>query len=270
MKPSTRAFLDSVRHGDDPSPADAARVRMAVNVALATGAASVGSAAAGSSTAGTAGAVTSAAGSGSAGAAAGTHAAAVAVGGKSLLASVLPWVGGGLTVIALSLGGYQLATPGRESGHREIQRPSPSTTIAAPLAPTFADPPEPPRTEPAAELPDPRSAEGEPGPPPRAPVASSSPVGPSLQADLDLLEAVSSDLRAGRAEQALERLSQRDPRIGSSVLSEELHAAHIVALCQTDAEQGRALARVFLDRSRHSPHCLRVQRSCWPGASDAK
>ena len=249
MKPSTRAFLDRVRYADDPTSNDAARVRAAVAVAIA-GSAVVTSAA--STTAATS------AGSGgvsSVGAASGGASAIAGAGAKGVFLATWYWVGGGIVAVGLSVGGYHLAT--RTAAPSTVETVRVAETTAAPRQ-QREDPPEASAKPPASAL-----AAPEPAAPARALPAAAPSVRTSLDADLELLESVSEDLRAGHEARALERLDRNEVRIASSALAEELRAARIVALCQSGKlEQGRALARALLAVAPRSPQRHRIDAAC--------
>lgn len=243
-----RSLLEGGRHGDDPTPADRARIRASVMRALAGGAAL-----------------------GAAATAAEATAAAKTATGLSLL-----WKLGGLAVLCAASAGTTVAVMER-AAPPDPPRPAraaaplaapPASAKPAPPAPPFAEPPPPataapaPRATATAGRPEPADLPAD-APPPPPPSAAPVPAPPpdTLAAETQRLREAHGALRGGDAQRALALLEEQAD--AGAQLREERAAGRILALCELGrVEEARAQAAAFLQQSPQSPMADRVRRSC--------
>jgi len=246
LGPGARSILEAGRAGDDPTPADRARVKQALMRSIAASAASGATSAAGS-----------------AGAAQGG--AAVAKGTSIGLGIKL--FGG--VVLALAVGAGVL--------FQRVSTPDPVTPKAAPIAVVPAPVDSANAAPKAVSAPDPVEVPGEPVPsekaPVRAPSARSSapvklpaaevipvPEEDPLAAETRLLREAHGALQGGDPQKALTLLDEQGGQLG-----EERAAARVLALGQmgrvAEAEAARA---AFLRDHPRSPLAVRIQSGCAP------
>lgn len=236
LGPDARALIDAASEGDDPSSADAARVRakVAARVAIAAGTGAAG--------------VT----------AAKTSAAATTAGIGTKIALAVAVVG------ATSAGGAALY-------ERATREPIPVIETAPTLATPV--PSSPARALAPAPAPDPTPAPAPaPAPPPARTVARSVPIATStkpttttdtLAEEARLLRAAHASLAAGDGRGAMTALDEHASRFPRGALSEEREAGRVLALCaQGRAVEARAAASAFVATSPRSPLAAQVRRSC--------
>lgn len=258
LSPDARSLIEDAQLGERPSEGARARVRGRVIARVAAGAA--------------AGSVAALGASGSA--------------AKGALATgvVLKWV----TVVGLA---GTLAVGAGVARHRSISM-GPKTATAAPSiggsatanaggtrpsawVPPVLPVPDPDTPSAVVEAPPVASSGGETTTPvvvkgaqdsgrrPVATRASGKPAGGTLEAETDLLQHAQSELRAGRADQALKALDEHGTEFQDGVLREERKASRILALCALGrTTEARAEAQRFLAASPRSPMAERVRTSC--------
>ncbi len=248
LSADARTLLEQARGGDDPAPADRARVRRALMATLAGGAGVAASTAASSAAAATPAIV------GGTGLALGTKivAALVLVGAVGTTVVVAPW--------------EEEERPVREAvpQTRVVERRAFETELVLPHeAPRPAEPVlEAPTPEPIAPAPQLRS-----GPRTQAPsevVPAPEPVAPSeLAAEVALLREARARLNSGDPEGALGRLAAHADRFPDGTLAEERDATRVLALCRAQRrDEARAAAERFLRDRPSSPLAPRVRTSC--------
>jgi hypothetical protein len=252
-----RSLLSQARAGDDPSPADRARVRQAILATVAGGAGLAASTAASS-------------------AAASTSAATGFSLGAKIFAAVLVAgvVGGG--VVAIAPWEEPASQPEPHAAHqavahravahravahqavarqavveqppreaREVQVEAPAPVIEAP----------PVEAPPAIEAPRPRVVRPAPEPEPAAPEPSST-MG-------DEIRELGIAMGTRDPALALQRLRDHERRYPNSRMSEEREAARVVATCRAGRrDEARALADRFLREHPMSPQATRVRTAC--------
>lgn len=255
LGPEARSILDGGRDGDDPTPADRARIRGSVMRAIAAGGAAT-----------TAAAMTEAA-------VAAKAAQGIALGWKILAGLLITGaVGGGA---ALALRHEAPAAPARATSVSPPAQaasasapPEEPTPPSAPLAPASttptvasarpASPPPERRVEPSKE-PAPPALE-EPSSPSAA-VAPPTPPADTLTDETRRLREAHGALTGGDPARALSLL---DEQAAAGVqLREERTAARILALCQLGrVDEARVAGARFLAESPRSPLADRVRASC--------
>ncbi|MDP1823558.1 MAG: hypothetical protein Q8L48_09955 [Archangium sp.] len=254
LTPQARAFLRAHRHDGEPSPEDAQRVRAALEVSLA-GAAGVGAAA---------------------------------------WVTRLTLVKWGL-VLTLGLGGAALLVHLNSRGVGPVTEAAPVRTQHQPaplvqppdVVVEALDPPAPPappldpappspvvkrqrKETPAAVLeapapvspPEPTSEPAAEAPP--APVSPVTAPLPAAEDELVLVSRAQELLGEGRPRDALEVLTRWEVHFASTgQFAEEALAARAVALCLSgNLEQGRAVAKLYLEKYPASPQRNRIERAC--------
>lgn len=230
MSPETRAFLDTVRLAEDPTPEDQQRVLSAVRAAVATGAV-VGAGMGASKAAKLLGGVAS----------------GVKVGGLVLGLSAAAWIASGAMSTepvprTTAVVPHQLPTvPASE--------PKSSATTAFQRSPeALASPAAEPKGTPRAAGPA-RSA------------ASTSATTPSLRDEITLLAEVQAALARGDGATALRRLDEH--ATGDRRLLAERRAARILALCSLGrAAEAAQAAQGFFREYPSSVQRTAVERSC--------
>jgi hypothetical protein len=268
--PEGRAVLDGGRDGDDPGPADRARIRAAVMRSIAVGTAL--------------------------GAASATTEAAAGVARAGLLASgwkvvaglvVMGAVGAGLVVSrerppapsaaraagpALPAGLAPTAGPALPVGAVASPPVNESPAASAVPPPAAAAPRasvEPVRSaaapRPTSVAPPPVAVEPPPvgEPPPTLPAPPAAPPAPpdTLAAEATRLREAHGALQGGDAARALALLDEQGA--AGAQLREERAAARVLALCQLGkVDEARAAAARFLQESPRSPLADRVRASC--------
>lgn len=274
--PEGRAVLDGGRDGDDPGPADRARIRAAVMRSIAVGTAL--------------------------GAASATTEAAAGVARAGLLASgwkvvaglvVMGAVGAGLVVsrerppapsAARAAGLALTAGPAVPAGLAPTAGPAlPAGAVASPPVnepPAASAVPPPAAAAPRASVEPVRSAAAprpasvaplpvavEPPavaePPPALPAPPAAPPAPpdTLAAEATRLREAHGALQGGDAARALALLDEQGA--AGAQLREERAAARVLALCQLGkVDEARAAAARFLQESPRSPLADRVRASC--------
>lgn len=249
MTRDARTFLALVRDAEDPTPADEARVLLALRATLAAGA--------------TSSLLASASRDPLLGAR--THASFGALGSKWLLAGAL--------AASLATGDAPLAPAAITARDRQTDAP----------APLFSEPPAP--LEPASHAPEPALVPDrvDPAPSPNEPPAPAqrdararreprAPRQGGLRSELELLERVQLALRRGDARAALRALDAH--RTDDRVLLAERRAARILALCALGrVEEARAAAAEFerehpdsVQRTAIASSCANAQRIDAPRA----
>jgi hypothetical protein len=249
LGPEARSLLDGGRNGDDPSPADRARLRASVMRAVAAG-----------------GAI------GAAATAAEATAAAKTASGLGLL-----WKIGGAVLLCAASAGTTVVVIERGAPPAAPAPPSAVAPVAAPPPPPLPAPPpaaEPsprataaptPRPVPSAERQRDPQLEETPPPaaeaPPPAVTAAPAPPPDTLAAETQRLREANGALRGGDAQRALALLDEQSA--GGAQLREERAAARILALCDLGrTDEARAQAAAFLQKSPQSPLADRVRKSC--------
>ena len=298
LGPDARSFLDSVRDADDPSAADATRVRAGIALRLGV-AAAAGTAA----TLGAKGASAGVGASAGAGASAGVGASAGAGGGAGAGAGAGAGVGsaGAASVATAATGSalavkvfVALAVVSMVGASGVALRPTPPTAPTRPMvaasasvtkdardrlsgavAPTGdgalkpSDLPAVPPTAPPAE---PRSASSPSTPSTpaspavavrSAPRVAASAAPDTLFEEAALIRAANTALSSGDSTTALARLDDHAARFPRGALSEERSATRVHALCAagrvTDA---RTAATAFVAAHPRSALAPAVRRSC--------
>ena len=240
MTPGARDLLDAAADGDDPSAADARRVRSKIATRIG-----VGAAAAGTATAGTKAAV----------------AGKAAIGLAAKLALGLALAGTGVVALVLA------------------ERPATVNPAARALAPVIAHASAAPDVVPTDVTTPTTEARVEPAPPPvRRPapvehrrtapssVAPSPPPPPAVDAvteEARLLRDAERALARNDAVTALARVDEHAARFPHGVLAEERQATRVFTLCALGfRDEARAAASSFLAASARSPLAGRVDRTC--------
>ena len=229
LGPDARALLDAASGGDDPTFADAARVRSKIAARIAIGAA-----------AGTAATIS-------------TKPAAAAAG--SIFATTTAKV---VLAIAIATGAATATVAAtREESTVAATRPAPiATTIARSVAKPAAV--APPR---AAEAPPP-TATPAPAPAPKK-IAPPSAATDQIVEESMLLRRANAALASGDPTTALALVSDHARRFPGGSLSQEREGARAVALCAAGRRsEGAAAAEAFLASSPRSPLAERVRVAC--------
>ena len=251
LGPEARSILKAGRAGDDPQPADRARLRRKIGRAIAAGAAGAASAA---------------------GTAAGGAAAAAA--GKGLSGALLANVLGGVLLGGAVCAGVWLASspPPRPAAPVTSHAVGDSTSaeaasLPAPIAPR-APAPEPPApsAEPSSE---PFAATAPPPvlPAQRPPASAAAPAprgtdDPLVRETRSLGEAHGA-LQSGDPERALKLLDEQSATYADGQLREERAATRVRVLCKLGrTDEARAEAAAFLRDNPRSPLADRVRGAC--------
>lgn len=254
LGPEARSILDGGRDGDDPTPADRARIRGSVMRAIAAGGAAT-----------TAAAMTEAA-------VAAKAAQGIALGWKILAGLLITGAVGGGAALALrheAPAAPALVTSGSPPAQAASASPPPEETTppSAPLAPASttptvasarpASPPPERRIEPSKEPAPPALEE----PSPSAAVAPPTPPADTLTDETRRLREAHGALTGGDPARALSLLDEQ--AAAGAQLREERSAARILALCQLGrVDEARVAAARFLAESPRSPLADRVRASC--------
>lgn len=276
LGPEARAILLAGKGGDDPSPADRARLRRAITTAIAAGGATttLGEAAA-------ADAATTKLGE----AASATKLASAAKTGAAISLGGMAWKG----MVALIVGGAVSAGALLGPTATRMETPPAVTPLEMPATPGRTSPSdtpfgEPPSGEaPSAVDPPQMAATNEP-PPPAAPTLQQAQAGnaparrpassaatnepPSATADTIVAETrrlreVHGAMQNGDPEQALRLLDEGSASAEGQSLREERAAARVLALCKLGrGAEARAEAARFLSENPGSPLADRVRKAC--------
>ena len=237
LSPGARSLLQAADTYDDPSPADAARVRRAVMTRV--------------------GAI-------------GVTAAVVTAGSTQAKAASVISIAAKLTAaLAITAGG--VAVTWNYVGHdREpaVTAPAPPKARPAPhqVAPVAA-----PAAAPAIIVPEDVKLE-ETAPVAKAPrsvmraarpePAKVAPAAADLEAEMKLIRGADSALRAGRASEALALLAEHQAEHPRASLAHEREGLRAIANCQMGAAGSSAAAERFLSRSPRSPLAPRLRSAC--------
>jgi hypothetical protein len=264
LGPQAKSILAAGRSGDDPTPADRARVRRSIGKALAAGGA-----------AGAAATKGAAAAAGAAGKAASLAVAAKLAGALVLIGAV----GAGAAIVharrsapAVEAPATGAPAPIAEKVAAPTIAPAPAEIAAAPAEITAA-PAATPSPPPAAAPPADPASPARPAPRPGAriaaapspadtvePAAPAEPAEDPLVAETRRLREAHGALKAGDAEKALRLLDE--PAKGGE-LGEERAAARVLVLCKLGrADEANAAAARFLRESPRSPLADRVRAGC--------
>lgn len=243
LSDEARALIASTRRGDDPVPADEARVLRSVMLRIGAGAIA-GAAAA------TVGQQAAAAGAAKAGMGWG------ALAGSSTLKLLAVMVVGG-TVTA---GGYwAMKAPAKALSPTAVASPSATAPARAACTIATAAATEPTPSLAVDDLPVASAQEAEPAPPP-APAAHK---GSNLMAEVAAVGSANRALRDGDPERALRVLNDNANVLSEGTLREETAVSRILALCQLGrTQEASAEARSFLQTWPNSPLAARVRASC--------
>jgi hypothetical protein len=231
LGPDARALLDAAEGGDDPSFADAARVRSRIAARIAVSAA--------------------------AGAAATLSTKPAAAAGSAFFGSVTAKV---VLVTALVTGA---ATTGVVAT-RSVEEPPVRAAAPAPIAPTIARAATKPVSEPApapVRVPVPVPVRVTPAPSPKKPAPE------AILADQVVEEAAL--LRRAHAAPdpnvTLSILAEHSAKYPRGVLAQEREGQRAIALCALGRRtEGRAVGGAFLAGSPRSPLAERVRAACEP------
>ena len=235
LSPGARSLLQAADMYDDPSPADAARVRRAVLTRV--------------------GAI-------------GITAAVVTAGSTQAKAASVISIAAKLTAaLAITAGGVA-ATWSYVSHDREVAvtAPAPAKAQPAPHSPASVAAPAPaiiapedvkleelapvtkaPRTVARSARPEPEKVE---------------PTAADLEAEMKLIRGADSALRAGRASEALSLLAEHQAEHPHASLAHEREGLRAIANCQIGAAGSSAAAERFLGHSPRSPLAPRLRSAC--------
>ena len=227
----SRAIVEAARDADDPSPTDRKRIRHAVMVQLAVGAAASS-------------------------VAAGTMTVGMKLGLAALAVSL---VGGGAAGIVHWRRPQETASV---SAHARVPVASARDTTPSPVAIPKMAPPlaiSPSSAESHERRPDrPRRLAGS-FTREREPVAQED----QLNAEVVVLKRAREELRLGRPEQALKALREYDLRFGKGALDEERQAMAAIAACRAHpGPSSRAQAEALMLSAPNSPLLDRVRVAC--------
>jgi hypothetical protein len=275
LGPDARTILDAGRSGDDPTPADRARLRAAVMRRVAASAAL--GAAATTAAQGTALGASTLIASGIKVVTVLIVASAACVGAVRLLAQAsAPTRPATATAIASSTGApLPISTPAA----RDARAAPASSSEVAPAPPVHdgrsadsaASAPMP--SAPAARLPPQTFVDrGRSSPPtdprPRARSGSAAPTEDALEVEARGLGEAHGALQEGDPARALRLLDQQSTAYAGGQLGEEREAARVLALCKLGRVDEASAARArFLDAHPRSPLADRVRNACAAAAS---
>lgn len=242
LGPEARSILNEGRDGDDPSPADRARVRKNLSRMIAAG-----GAASAASLGKTAAAATSA------------HTLSTAL--------VLKVLGGALVAGALGGGAWVLtakpAPPAPSAVVQDMPAPTSSPSIVespspAPPAPTSEASAEPSAAPASAPAPRPVGSARAPARP-----AEGAGGGDTLEEETRRLREAHASMQSGDAAKALQILEEESATHAGGQLREERAAARVLALCKVGkVDEARAAAAAFLRDNPRSPLADRVRGGC--------
>lgn len=234
-----RSLIAEAKGGDDPSPADRARIRRAVLATVAGGAGLAASTAASSAAASSTIAATT----------------GLSLGAKILAAVIVVGAVGGGTIAIAPWEEAEVAEV-RTERPRARRTEEPALAIEEPepvvIAPVLEEPAAP---EPVVEAPERQR--------PRARVVPApEPVPPAVDGMAEIRE-LQAAMRARDPSTALALLAEHERRYPRSQYSEEREAQRVVALCGAGRrEEARALAARFLREHPRSPQATRVRTAC--------
>ena len=241
LSPGARSLLQAADTYDDPSPADAARVRRAVLTRV--------------------GAI-------------GLTAAVVTAGSTQAKAASVMSLAAKLTAALAVTAGGVAATWTYVSHNHEVAMTAPAPVKAKPAV-QLADKTPVEAAAPAVITPEDVKLEAEapaaksPRTLPRAPRGEVEktepkvePTAADLEAEMKLIRGADSALRAGRASEALSLLAQHQTEHPHASLAHERDGLRAIANCQLGTSGSAAAAERFLDRSPHSPLAPRLRSAC--------
>ncbi|MRG93992.1 hypothetical protein [Polyangium spumosum] len=272
LGPEARAILDAGRDGDDPSPADRARLRRALSAALVASGATItlGERAAEATTSlGEAASTT-------------TKLASAAKAGAAVTLGGVAWKG----MLALIVVGAASAGALLRPVATHVETPPAAPRIEAPAAPGKTIPAEAPALAEEPEVAPTSEPPPEPAPAPRpAPTLNAQATRPAptvttqatneappepapadtLLAETRRLREAHGAMQNGDPAQALRLLDEAKAGAEGQSLREERAAARVLALCKLGrTAEARAEATKFLAESPASPLADRVRRACPP------
>lgn len=277
LGPNARDLLASAEGGDDPTAADAARVRakLAGRFAIAAGASLAAGTAAKTASAGTAAGASVAATGALTGAAAKALVAVALIGSVAATTAVVRHVETGPPLA------QKASSPKPEASAADGVAPvaEPEKDAPVPMAEPEKDAPESDLvpipigelpsvpTPPAEALASRRAqASSKPAPTPTlstAPTASGSAPPDATLEEASVLRQAQSALAKGDGAAALARVREHERRFPQGVLAEERSALRVFALCAAgDGAEARAAATAFVAASPRSPLLARVRQSC--------
>jgi len=247
LSPRTRALLDAARSFDEPTDADAERVRSAVLFRVA------GMAAAGTV------AVTAAKSSAAASAVplvAATTSTSTVVGGSLIGGAAIKLGAAVLVAGALASGAFVALRP--HAKPPVVQAPVAAAVVTAPRVAEVAPAPVDPAPA-AVNVDDLPSDDAKPSTlhtPPHVRAAN-------LEGEMKLLRQADSALRRGDSAAALVALNQHAALYPTGVLSQEREGVRAIALCSGgNTSQGRSAAQRFLSHAAKSPLASRIRSAC--------
>jgi len=264
LGPEARSILGAGKSGDDPTPADRARVRGKLARAIAAGGVLGAASAAGTASEGTA-------------------AAATALAGKTATLLALGKIGGGIVfVVALGAGIWfsrplppgSPPPPATSVAVADTALPASPSAIAPSAAADTASPTSPsaeplaaarPAVEPSDSPAAPSSAGVRPsGTTVASPkVADTDPPKDPLEDETRQLREAHGALQSGDPGKALKLLDEQATTYASGQLREERAAARVLALCKLGkVDEARAKAAEFLRDNPQSPLADRVRAGC--------
>jgi hypothetical protein len=261
LGPEAREILRNGRDGDDPLPADRARVHAALMAAIAAGAAQTiaGEASASMAKAGNDAALSASVGS--------AKPIAATLVGKTFAK--------GIIVLLLGAAGIGAWVAWPETGpsntapaSQMIDKPAaavPTAVEMAPPAPIADQPSEKTEDSPASALPP--ALPQKPTPARTAPSAAAprptEETADSLVAETQRLRDAHGALKGGDPEKALALLSDQAAEGEGQKLREERAAARVLALCKLGrVDEAKAEAAAFLAKNPRSPLADRVRKAC--------
>jgi hypothetical protein len=233
LSPQARALLRAARPFDEPSDADARRVRTSVLTKVAAGF----------------------------GAAAGvTASASYASGASAMLAAATGKIGASVLVIAGVLGTYAVvqlrSAPAEHVKPAVVQTQGPKATEPSVIANRTMAPEE----SPAVPRP---QIETKGRVQPILPSVHRKRTTADLEGEARLLEEADAELRAGNPNLALARLADHAAKYPTGALSDEREGVRAIALCRAGrAGEGRIAAERFLSATRKTSLATRVRTAC--------
>lgn len=271
LRPEVRAFLENARDADNPTPADRARVRKALFVAVAAGSAAAVL---------TKAAPAAAQGSAVSGAAAAkgmlTAPFALKVAGMLAISGV---IGAAASVLPSHSVKWEPPAQRAEPKVAVLQQPLDSTNTLPLSNPIESDNKtnmeEPAEGQAPAPFPKPMAAPNEPAPSNRSELKttpqksnSKKELENTLEEETRGLGEANRALQAGDPERALQLLEEQSRAFDHGELSEEREAARVLSLCKTSREaEAKAALAAFLAKTPNSPLADRVRSACKETAS---
>ena len=234
LSPGARSLLQAADTYDDPSPADAARVRRAVLTRV--------------------------------GAIGLTAAVVTASSTQAKAASVMAIAAKLTAVLAVTAGGVAAtwsyvnhrSEPAPVMAPAPVKAKAPKAEVPAPSEPAIVAA-EDVKLEEAA--PAKRVARTRPEPEKAEPVKAE-PTPADLEAEMKLIRGADSALRAGRSSEALALLAQHQAEHPHASLAHEREGLRAIAQCQVGAGGSVAAAQRFNDRAPRSPLAPRLRSAC--------